>query len=455
MRPVAVAVALLVPLTACGKKGPPLAPLRPAPGPVSELAARRIGDEMQIRFTLPTQNVTDPSTIDLGSVDVYAVTLEPGAVLPPQRELLTRKYLVKTIEVRPPPDPEEQPAEDPKAPKPPPAPPKPIDARPGPGEPVVFVEALTPAILAPAILAKPAVPEKGGPAVVPPALDPPVPTRMYIVRSRSRGGHPGVPARIPLPFVPAPPAPAGVRAVVEEAALRLEWLAPDASVDPIEAAQNAQAWVAALAPPPPLPKPKPSDPSAPPVDPAAIVPLTRLPGQQLPATVLLEASPRFNVYAVKEGRVEPRPLNALPLTTSVFSVGPPAWNQEVCFVVRTVRVYGAVAIESAGGEPMCVSPTDTFPPAAPSGLRVVAVAGAMNLIWDANKAADLAGYLVLRGEGAGETLQALTPAPIRETSFEDKTVQPGVRYVYAIVAVDQATPPNMSAQSPRQSEVAR
>jgi hypothetical protein len=62
---------------------------------------------------------------------------------------------------------------------------------------------------------------------------------------------------------------------------------------------------------------------------------------------------------------------------------------------------------------------------------------------------------VLRGEVPGETLQPLTPAPIRDTTFRDTTAKPGVRYVYAIVAVDSATPPNTSAQSTRVEETAR
>ena len=41
----------------------------------------------------------------------------------------------------------------------------------------------------------------------------------------------------------------------------------------------------------------------------------------------------------------------------------------------------------------------------------------MNLSWDANTEADLAGYLVLRGEAPGDTLQPLTPAPITGTSL--------------------------------------
>src|SRR5258708_19109012 len=103
----------------------------------------------------------------------------------------------------------------------------------------------------------------------------------------------------------------------------------------------------------------------------------------------------------------------------------------------------------------CIRPRTTPAPAVPKGLTAVAGTATMNLSWDANTEADLAGYLVLRGEAPGDTLQPLTPAPITGTSYEDKTVTPGVRYVYAIVAVDKATPPNKSALSLRVEETAR
>jgi fibronectin type 3 domain-containing protein len=45
--------------------------------------------------------------------------------------------------------------------------------------------------------------------------------------------------------------------------------------------------------------------------------------------------------------------------------------------------------------------------------------------------------------------------PIKETTYRDTTVKPGVRYVYAVVAVDTASPQNVSAQSNRVEETAR
>ena len=63
--------------------------------------------------------------------------------------------------------------------------------------------------------------------------------------------------------------------------------------------------------------------------------------------------------------------------------------------------------------------------------------------------------MVLRGEASGETLTPLTPVPIHETTYRDTTVKSGVTYFYAVVAVDNALKPNISAQSNLATEVAR
>jgi fibronectin type 3 domain-containing protein len=51
------------------------------------------------------------------------------------------------------------------------------------------------------------------------------------------------------------------------------------------------------------------------------------------------------------------------------------------------------------------------------------------------------------------TFVPLTPDPIKETTFNDTTVKPGVRYAYVVVAVDRAN--NQSAPSNRVEEAGR
>jgi hypothetical protein len=171
----------------------------------------------------------------------------------------------------------------------------------------------------------------------------------------------------------------------------------------------------------------------------------------LPAT---EGSTGYNVYETKDGVDAASPLNPAPLKTPPFTDARLAFGVERCYVVRTLAGAETAFVESGSSAPACVTPRDTFPPAAPTGLNVVGGEGVISLIWDANTEPDLGGYLVLRGEAPGEKLTRLTPDPIRDTTFRDENVKPGVRYVYVVVAVDTATPPNVSAQA-RVEEIAR
>jgi hypothetical protein len=149
----------------------------------------------------------------------------------------------------------------------------------------------------------------------------------------------------------------------------------------------------------------------------------------------------------------PAPLNDKPLVEQTFTHAGAEPGREQCFAVRSVAVLGTASIESAPSAPACITPKDTFPPAEPKGLAAVASAGVINLIWDANTEPDLAGYVVLRGEAPGATLQPLMNEPIKETRYADRTVKAGVRYVYQILAVDKAG--NRSGLSSRVEEAAR
>ena len=70
--------------------------------------------------------------------------------------------------------------------------------------------------------------------------------------------------------------------------------------------------------------------------------------------------------------------------------------------MRAVQVFGAARLESPSSPPVCITPADTFAPAAPKNLVAVGSEGGVSLIWEANTEADLDGYIVLRGAvGAG------------------------------------------------------
>lgn len=455
--------ALCLVTIACGQKGPPLAPLHLVPAAVTDLALRRVDDQAHLRFVLPTRNANGPGRLELDHIEVYAITVPPG-VTPPNRVLLSKAYMIGQMPVRPAPIEGEPPAEG--------------DSRPGPGEAVTFDEALTPEKLKPVELET----EDDEPA--------------------GRGAKPAG-AGTTAPGAAATPRPQPAAGTAETAPLTAGAAAP-AQTTPATPAQTTPAAPTPTTPAAPTqatpgttPQPPPAKPGAPagskakpappkPTDPVRVYVIrgvtrsgrfgppsarVQFPVVPLPAppenltTTLTEKAvvlawkpsveaPKaaFNVYSASDTI---KPLNPAPLTTPKFEHAVAAIGEEQCYSVRSVRAAGAVPLEGAPSEPVCVTPKDTFAPAAPKGLAAVPTPGQISLIWDANTEADLAGYLVMRGEAGGGELQPLTPKPIRETSYRDSTVTAGVRYVYAIVAVDGATPPNTSDPSARVEEIAR
>jgi hypothetical protein len=392
---------------ACGQKGPPLAPLHLVPSAPPNVVAKRLGDQARLQFDVPSTNANGTGALALDRIEVFAATVAPGAARPSNRELLVARHRVGTIAIKP------QPVEgeaEPVTQEP--------DTRPAAGERSAFVEPLTEQTLVPVFTKMPVgapaeavtraasvgavaaaaaltgAAAQAAAAVMAPASSAPAhAVRLYVIRGVTRSGRPGPPsARMELPLVAPPPTPPAPVAAETEAAIVLTWIAP-VSLDPIA----------------------------------------------------------FNVY--KAGASDP--VNPAPVTEGRYERSGVQFGTEECFVLRSVQKVGTVALESESSPSTCITPRDTFAPAAPRGLSLVAGAGLMNLSWDANKESDLAGYLVLRGEAPGDTLQPLTPAPIAGTSYEDKTVTPGLRYVYAIVAVDKTSPPNRSAQSARVEETAR
>jgi hypothetical protein len=169
-------------------------------------------------------------------------------------------------------------------------------------------------------------------------------------------------------------------------------------------------------------------------------------GDVLPARTLGLTSPGtgYNVYEVKD-TVQTRLTNPA-LTEPGFVDKRLEWGTERCYTVRTVETFDALSIESNASPVVCVTLADTFSPSAPAGLLAVPSEGGISLIWTPNTDKDWAGYIVLRAAAPSETFTAITPSPIPESTFRD-AVQPGVRYVYAVQAVDKAG--NRSAPSNR------
>lgn len=161
----------------------------------------------------------------------------------------------------------------------------------------------------------------------------------------------------------------------------------------------------------------------------------------------LQPTVAYNLYDATTGQM----LNQKPIAEYGYEDTRMDWGTERCYLVRSVEFVAKLPIESDATGPTCETLVDTFPPAAPKGLNAVSTDGAINLIWEPNVEPDLAGYYVLRAAG-DEPLQRITPEPVTEPSFFDN-VKSGVRFTYAVQAVDKAG--NISPRSGSIEETAR
>jgi hypothetical protein len=98
--------------TACGQKGPPLAPIVFLPRAVTDVAAKRVEDEVVVQFTVPTLNTDGSSPADLRRIEVYGHT----GPLPTPADFLKYGTLVASIDIEEPPQPKEE-SKEPVAPQ--------------------------------------------------------------------------------------------------------------------------------------------------------------------------------------------------------------------------------------------------------------------------------------------------------------------------------------------------
>lgn len=404
------AVLLLAAASACGKKGPPLPPLVKLPSAPAEFVAERRGAHVDLQFIVPAANTDNTRPANVSRVDVYAITT---------RDPLTDDQIVKqgsrvgSVDVKAPRDPDRTIDED--------EPPADMEPPEGDGLDQGVVARLTEELTREALVPitpkdekkkreTPAVAAVDGP-LLPPRPQPLARTYVAVgVSTRDRKGP--FSRRLAVPLVSPPPPPSTPTVSYDEKAITVKWT---------------------------------------PVAPAALVQAPPQDGE-LPSTPIGVTPPRI-AYHVYDAAVKPAParLTRAPVTEVNYTDSRIVWGEERCYTVRSVETVSDLTIESDAPTAKCVTPADTFAPAAPANLQSSPGEASISLIWDPNGESDLVGYIVLRGDSAA-TLEPITPAPIQETTFRDQ-VAVGRRYTYAVKAVDRAG--NQSAASKTVEEAAR
>lgn len=391
----------------CGKKGPPLPPLVRLPAP-PDVQANRRGSTVEVAVVVPSANADGSRPANISRVDVYAITGSPTVS---DADLIKHGTRVASLAVKAPRNPDDVAEQD-----------EPVEEVEAPagngldqGAGTTLRDDLSQAALVPADLragSKNAAPAADRPLL---GLTPASIVRTYVgVGVSTRGKQGRLSRRSVISLTPPPPPPSSPTITYDEKSVTVAWTAGTADRP---------------APPPP----------------AADEP------ELLPSHGLgpLPPSLAFNVYDTTSGAL----LTMNPVDEARYTdTRPLEWGSERCYGVRAVDRSNGMSVESEARAPRCAKLVDMFPPAAPKDLKAVSSEGVISLIWDANTESDLAGYLIFRAVAPSDQLQSVVTAPVQETSFNDG-VQAGIRYVYAVKAVDKAG--NASALSNRVEETAR
>lgn len=418
---------------ACGKKGLPIPPPLRIPAPVERISAVRLGNEVYVTLTVPPTNIDTSIPVDIGRIDVYGYT---GRIPPPRQRWAELGTMVGTITIPQVPLDYRAPTEQAAAALPPSA---------MPGTLVTVRDTLTPDDFeqGPEYV-DPRRPELAAP--LPGVVLPTVLRRFYLAipfSGRGRPGPPGAQAEMVLTSLPDPPT--DVRLTYSGSMLSVIWQ-PSGGLFGFLLDRGLA----------PEPVPFVQAPSPVALAAAVVVPDTAVPPGPTTYNVYRQVAPDSfelppRTAAPPGTTLVPRPLNTSPLAATSIT-DEVLLERAQCYMVRAQR--GAVFSEPSPAA--CITPVDVVPPAVPAGLAAVPSEGGISLIWEPNGELDLGGYLVLRREAGDATLRQLTDTPITEARYRDANVQPGIRYIYSVVAVDSRVPlPNVSAESAPVEETAR
>lgn len=347
-----IMLALLICLS-CGKRSPPLPPVERIPQR-AEISGFQRGNVVNLTWTLPARNASDGSVLNIDRVDVYRLA-EPlnSALTLSEEEFASRSTLIKSIPI--------------------------TDADFG--------------------LKKLAYQDRLEFAAQSVRL-------RYAIRFVNASGQKAAFSNFLLvePTARIADAPTSLSAKTTEAAIVLDWNAPDANVD----------------------------------------------GSK-PANIL-----GYNIYRSTSDNETAKILNKTPINQTKFDDQSSEFGKYYLYFTRTVSLgSNGEPVESLESNIVKISPKDNFPPSPPSAITIAAAPNNLSIFFAANPEKDLAGYRIYRSTNKNLPLaewQNLTAELLKTNTFQDLKVEAGKTYYYYLTAEDTAG--NVSAPSEIVSETA-
>jgi hypothetical protein len=150
-------------------------------------------------------------------------------------------------------------------------------------------------------------------------------------------------------------------------------------------------------------------------------------------------------------------LNAGNEAAAVIDTGI-EWEKQYQYWVTPVTIWEKDdrqkgEVEGDDSNVVTITTKDVFPPAVPAGLEAVfsqvGQKSFIDLTWNPDTDRDLAGYNVYRRTEGTQALK-INSGLLKTPAFRDDEVQPGMKYIYSVSAVDLRN--NESARSEEASE---
>ena len=155
----------------------------------------------------------------------------------------------------------------------------------------------------------------------------------------------------------------------------------------------------------------------------------------------------YNIYRHEKDVKGQTLINRQPVKENNYTDTGLTNRKTYCYSVAGLRGIEPPLTEGEQSEEVCATPAKLQAPAPPTGLQAVPGEGMVMLSWEPSTDTDIAGYnLYRRGEGESAP-KKLDAALIPNTTYTDRDVSAGVKYIYYVTAVDNAVPPNESGAS--------